>query len=433
MGDPDATRYLFSLQGRGMKFGLRNISSLLHFAGNPQKQFPSVHIAGTNGKGSSSSFFASIAMEAGYKTGLYTSPHLVSFSERIRVNGHPIPDDRLSRYVRYFKPAIDRVGATFFEATTCIAFQYFADEEVELAVIEAGLGGRLDATNVLHPVVTIITCISLDHTDILGKSVRAIAAEKAGILKSGVPCVTGVTNSAVLKVLSLKAQKQHTSLYQSHEVLKMEVLRDVEQAVRVRLYGKRLRVPGVLLGLRGIHQSLNAHVVSAALEVLLRSRHPAVVRVNSRSLKRGLQRVVANTGLRGRLERIGLDGKVLIDVAHNPDAIETLVTTLRQDGAGPFIVVFGVMKDKDYRSMIKALKSVAGMFVTVQPATPRALPEPMLRKEIRRQGVLVRRGGTVKAGLRLAKGLSKKEQKILVVGSHFVAGEALAFLETDRT
>src|SRR5512135_1725144 len=202
-------RYLYGLQGRGMKFGLRNIRNLLTFAGDPEAKFPSIHVAGTNGKGSTAAFLASAFMEAGYSTGLYTSPHLVRFTERITINGRQISEGRLAKYVGALRSAIEKTGATFFEATTCVAFQYFADEEVDIAIIEVGLGGRLDATNTLAPLACVITSIGFDHMEYLGPTIPSIAAEKGGIVKSRTPVVIGPIARSAERTISEIARKRH--------------------------------------------------------------------------------------------------------------------------------------------------------------------------------------------------------------------------------
>src|SRR4030042_2752009 len=200
--------YLYSLEYSGIKLGLENVTRLLQFLGNPQKKWPAIHIAGTNGKGSIAAFIYTILREAGFKVGLYTSPHLVDFSERIRINEKKIPWETIVEYTRNLKNQIEKQQATFFEATTAVAFAYFADQPVDIAVIETGLGGRLDATNLVQPLVTIITSISKDHEQYLGTTLPQIAFEKAGIIKTGVPCFTIQQGSEILRVLQEKADEQ---------------------------------------------------------------------------------------------------------------------------------------------------------------------------------------------------------------------------------
>jgi dihydrofolate synthase/folylpolyglutamate synthase len=389
-----------------MKFGLRNVRTLLADAGHPERAFPSLHVAGTNGKGSTSAFLASIFREAGCKTGLYTSPHLIRFNERITVNGAEIADERLAWYVAVLRPSIERTRATFFEATTCVAFLYFADEGVDIAVIEAGLGGRLDATNVVRPLVSVVTNVSFDHMDLLGNTLRKIAREKAGIIKKGVPVVTGSEDPAVLDVVRRTARARNTRLYRT----------------------KGFRMPSVSLGLRGSYQTKNAHLAVAAAQIVRRTWARAFPGLTGGAIRRGLARVKGNTGLRGRFHLLNAGGeRYLIDVAHNREGMKTLLGELRRLKHPPRAVVFGVMKDKEFGAMLDELSLVAGTLVAVTPFLQRALPVGVIVREGRRRGMRVIAGGSVKSGLRLARRITGKGP-LLVTGSHYVAGEALRAL-----
>jgi dihydrofolate synthase/folylpolyglutamate synthase len=398
-----------------MKFGLRNIRRLLASVGNPHRRFASVHIAGTNGKGSTCAFLSSILMEGGVVTGLYTSPHLLDFNERIRINGVPIPDDRLATYVTRLRPAIEATKATFFEATTCIAFLYFADEGVELAVLETGLGGRLDATNVVIPLVSVITNISRDHTQLLGESLVSITREKAGIMKRGVPCVVGENPDEVQSEFRRIAARRKVPLI----LVRNGSLHSCSDR-------------GMKPGFYGLHQKRNAEVALAALKALRRVNAGIDRRMTRRIIGRGLRNVGRNSGLRGRLERTGPGGKYILDVAHNVGATEILVSELVRMKTGPLVVVFGVMKDKDYPSMVQCLARLTSTAVTVAPRTTRALPENRLWVEFSRNGVPVTRGGTVRKGIVLARALARRRGQILITGSHYVVGEALGFLGKRR-
>jgi len=428
----ETLRYLYSLQHRGIKFGLRNTTMLLRALGNPELQFPSIHIAGTNGKGSTASFLASIGTEAGYATGLYTSPHLIRFTERIRIDGEEIPEDQLVYYVRMLRPFIEVIHATFFEATTCIAFRYFADEKVELAVIETGMGGRLDSTNVLMPVVSVITSIALDHTAILGTTVKAIAREKGGIIKSGVPCVVGTLDNDVIHTLRSLAKKRGTYLVESRRKVAVHETQVEGLAPVIDCFGKTVRIRKCPLGLAGAHQVRNAQTAVSTIDVLngLPKTRRQIKRVTSTSVARGLARVVKNTGLHGRLEFFGNRRRYIMDVAHNPDAIRTLVQTLRRRRLTRLIVVFGVMEDKDYTGMIRELSHVITLLVPVVPASKRGLRLGKLAMSARKAGIRVAGGGSVAQGLRNARRLAEPGSRILVTGSHYVVGEAMAILGT---
>jgi dihydrofolate synthase/folylpolyglutamate synthase len=398
--------YLYGLQARGMKFGLRNIRALAKFCGNPHTQFHSLHVAGTNGKGSTCAFMASIFTESGYKTGLYTSPHLVRFTERIRINGVEIPEKRLVEYVRRLRPMIEKRHATFFEATTCIAFQYFANERVDIAIIETGLGGRLDSTNIIAPLVSVITNVALDHQKYLGKTIAKIAEEKAGIIKSGVPCVTSSDDEEVLDLLHSVAQTKGAEVFEA----------------------RRYEIKEVKLGLAGEHQERNAVLAGIAVGLVM-SNYSLFAHLSNATARRGLMRVRRNTGIRGRFERVGK--RFILDVAHNPDGIETLIESLSPATCRNLTVVFGVMKDKDYAAMIEPLAKIATRFIAVAPRMERALPSKEVALLARGSGEHVVNGGTVARGVRLAR-LSKSRGKILVTGSNYVVGEALAVLERKR-
>lgn len=411
-----------------MKFGLRNIRLLLRSVGNPQRRFSSIHVGGTNGKGSTSAFIASVFTEAGYRTGLYTSPHLVRFTERIRINGKEIPEERVAEYVAALRPTIERTQATFFEATTCIAFQYFADEQVDIAIVEVGLGGRLDSTNVIRPLVSVITNVGLEHTEYLGNTIPKIAREKAGIIKRGVPCVTASKDPAVVKVLRAVAKRRKSRLETVERLITARQLGNVRGCIVARFRSRRLTIARVKLDLAGAHQLVNAATALAALEIISGTNSlPAAFRpLDDDAVRRGLQNVRRNTGLRGRMEKFG--SKILLDVAHNPDGVRMLVESLGTRKGVRYVVVFGVLKDKDYRTMCALLAPIVQHAVTVHPSSPRGLPASVLAKEFRRLGVAASSERSIRAGLTQALHLSGRGMRILVTGSHYVVGDALVAL-----
>lgn len=420
--------YLYGLQRRGMKFGLRNVRSLLRSVGNPEAKFPSIHVAGTNGKGSTAAFLASIMMEAGHRTGLYTSPHLVNFTERIRINGREIPEKRLVDYAARIRPAVERVHATFFEATTCIAFMYFADEGIDVAIVETGLGGRLDSTNVLAPLASVITNVGLDHTDILGKTIRAIAREKAGIMKEHTPCVTSATDPVTLAVFRATARRRHSILHRAKGKVRCTLERFEPPVISLR--SRTFSIRGVRPGLTGIHQILNARLAVATMDVLknVSRSHPLLKQIGNATVKKGLENVVRNTHLRGRFERVGRPAQYILDVAHNPDGMRSLVWTLRSRGWHNLPVVFGVMKDKDYSTMAGELASISRNIIAVAPSIKRALGARALFSQLGTLRIPASYGGTVKQGILAAKRSSRKDLPVLITGSHYVVGEAMQAL-----
>lgn len=409
-----------------MKFGLRNMKYLLRSVGNPENSFPAIHVAGTNGKGSTCAFLASILMEAGCKTALYTSPHLVRFTERIRIDGKEISEQRLVAYTDALRPAIEHCRATFFEATTCIAFQYFADEGVDVAVVEAGLGGRLDSTNVLRPLVSVITNIGLDHTELLGSTITAIAREKGGIIKHGIPCVTGSTDPAALKTLTGIAASLGTSFVRAQEIVGCAINPNNS---RVEFKSRSFSLRNVQLGLDGRHQVTNAQVALAALHVLRKQKTcPSFVRgIGDTDLRRGLSNVARNTRLRGRLEIFRGPHGFILDVAHNPQGVQCLVESLQAKGLKNLVVVFGVMRDKDSDHMLEMLAGVASTVIAVAPKMKRSMQARMLHRRVLSKGIPSRYGGTVSRGLKIAGKLSHGKPT-LVTGSHYLVGEALRFL-----
>ena len=426
----DATlTYLYSLQWRGMKFGLRNIRALMKYAGHPEQRFPSIHVAGTNGKGSTASYLASIATEAGYKTGLYTSPHLLRFTERIRIDGKELSDERLVYYVKALRPAIEASRATFFEAATAVAFLCFADERVELAVIETGMGGRFDATNIVVPLVSVITNVALDHTEHLGNTLRKIAREKGGIIKERVPVVTGAADPGVLDVLEQIARRKDTRLYRTDDVARGEPVPGVQGRRGVRLTTGFMRQEVVIPGLPGEHQVTNARLAIAAYDLVIRMTAGRFRGITRTAVVRGLERVRQNTGIHGRLERVRWKGRFILDVAHNPDGTRTLMKSLPRGKGRPEVAVFGVMKDKDYTGMLESLSGGVSSIVVVAPKTGRALPVRALFRAAEKTGVKILRGGSVERGLSVARRIAGRSGTVLVTGSHYVVGEAMELMQ----
>ncbi len=426
--------YLYGLQYRGIKFGLKNIHALLTACGHPEGAFLVVHVAGTNGKGSTASFIASILQESGYRTGLYTSPHLVDFTERIRINGAQISEEHLVMYARQMRPAFERTQATFFEATTCIAFRYFADEQIDIGVIETGLGGRLDATNVVTPMVCIITNVGMDHMEYLGTTLRSIAREKAGIIKRGVPVITASTSAEVLAVLRSTAKSRRSAFHHMWDIIDTRIVGSRHGCSVVRLSGTQWRIPRALLGYPGAHQVDNAALGVSALSVAA-AQH-ALRRITPGAIMRGLRNVVRNTGLGGRMQTLFHDGvQVTLDVAHNPDGMRVLADTLSERRTVYPIAVFGIVRDKDAGGVLDELRRVAREVIAVSPETERARSSREIVRIATERSILAKDGGSVSGGLGLAlkrvhAGNPPSRRKLLVVGSHYLVGEALQFFKT---
>jgi dihydrofolate synthase/folylpolyglutamate synthase len=398
-----AIQYLFSLEKFGMKFGLRNIRTLLHRLDNPHNKIRTIHIAGTNGKGSTSSMIAAILTAAGYKVGLYTSPHLVRFNERIRINGKMISDSDIAHYTRILKPTVREIKATFFETTTAMAFQYFFDNKVDIAVIETGLGGRLDSTNVLRPLVSVITTIGKDHTELLGRTDKSIAAEKAGIIKRRVPVVIGPIKSSAKKVIVNIAKQKLSPVLES----------------------KKLSIPyGCTIELLGKHQEANAKAAMGAVNVVCRQ-----FLVGDIAIRDGLENTSKLSGLRARFEIRKGTPDILIDVAHNPDGIKTLVAGLQQISCSKIVIILGVMKDKDYRMILQHLKRIKPIIIATQPHLDRALSSKKLYSLCKEMNIACFHASYVKEALRLGKTKTGKSGLLVVTGSHYLAGEIIPFIE----
>jgi dihydrofolate synthase/folylpolyglutamate synthase len=416
-----AITYLYSLQGRGMKFGLRGIKRLLTVLNNPHSDLRAIHIAGTNGKGSTAAMIASTLQEGGYKTGLYTSPHLVRFNERIRVNGVEISNRDIINAVRKLKPYCEKFQSTFFEATTTIAFQYFKEKNVDYVVLETGLGGRLDSTNVCKPLVTVITSIDYDHKDILGETIEEIAFEKAGIIKGGIPCICGVTNNKARAVIRRVCREKNAEFIRP---ARLQTNRKSESLTSQRLYivTKNRKREGLDIGLSGEYQAHNCAVAWSAIAVL---RDRGRVQLTDEAIKNGFRNVRMNTGIQGRFDLILSRPNVIVDVAHNPHAMAHLVKSLQRLRKTPVILVMGVMRDKEYQKMVKTVAPIVQYAITVQARTSRSLAAMELFQCFKRHNVQTTNGGTVQAGVALALKMAGK-CPVVITGSHFVAGEALA-------
>ncbi len=339
----EALDKLYSLHKFGVKLGLDNITKLLQHLDNPERKFPSLHIAGSNGKGSVASFIASILTGKGMKVGLYTSPHFVRFNERVRINGVEIGDEYIASFMEELDNYITDFKPTFFEVTTALAFKYFAEQNIDIGVIETGLGGRLDATNTLFPIASVITTISYEHTNILGKSLKSIAEEKAGIIKEKTPLFLGLVPEEAKKVIVQKAESKKANVFPLEKFL-------INGGDFVRLKKNNFMFTIYKTGLRGYHQLVNAAL--AVLTVNL------IFNINDYKLiSDGLLKVKSNTGLQGRYEIYSEEPRVIFDAAHNPDGVEVFLKEFEKEenNCVERTLIFGAMKDKNISQMIEKL------------------------------------------------------------------------------
>jgi len=396
------------------KKDLTNTLALCAFLGNPQHAFRSIHVAGTNGKGSTSHMLAAVLQSAGYTTGLYTSPHLKDFTERIRINGAGISHDFVVDFVNRIRPVVDEIQPSFFETTVGMAFDYFVKHPIDIAVIEVGLGGRLDSTNVITPELSVITNISWDHKDILGDTLEKIALEKAGIIKPGVPAVVSERQPAVAGVFEREAQDRGTSLMFAADRYRMvragagfDVLRDGVSMLSVDSFP-----------LQGNYQRHNVPGVIAAVEIL-RTRG---FDISDDALVRGLREVTALTGLKGRWQVLSQRPFTVCDTGHNEDGIRELVLQISAQSFRRLRMVWGCVGDKDVSTILGLLPKDADYYFC-QANLPRALDAYTLSEQagaIGLRGVVI---PDVNEALRRARAEASEDDMIFIGGSTFVVAE----------
>jgi dihydrofolate synthase/folylpolyglutamate synthase len=414
--------YLGRLEHFGIKLGLENITTLCAALGRPQERFPSVHVAGTNGKGSVSAMLAEALRRRGFRTGLYTSPHLARVEERVRVAGAAIAPKRFRELVARLKAAIDGLMAegrlvyhpTYFEVLTALAFLHFAERKVDVAVLEVGMGGRFDATNVVRPLVSVITTIGKDHEKHLGSTLRQIAFEKAGIIKPGVPVVCGVRGGAALREIRRVARERQAPLVEAFGPGRELEVRPSGRRFRFAYTGER-GLYAFTPGLAGRHQGANAAVAIAAAEVLSRTWRPLD--------KRTVLAAVRGTRWEGRLETVSRRPLVVLDGAHNVEGVTALAAHIRESIRRPVVLVFAAMHDKDLRAMTRLLFPLCETVVLTRvPYKRSATPEELLAAAPPFAGRVVLEPDTRRA-VRLALEASRGRVPVVIAGSLFLIGE----------
>ncbi|MDY6854736.1 MAG: folylpolyglutamate synthase/dihydrofolate synthase family protein [Thermodesulfobacteriota bacterium] len=418
-------QYLYSLQASGIKLGLSNITRLLDLLDNPQRKLKIIHIGGTNGKGSTAAIISSIMDSAGFKVGLYTSPHLIRFTERIKVNNREIPERRVAELTDFIYKRIENTdivhNITFFEFTTAIALLYLLEQEVDIAILEVGLGGRFDSTNVVSPLLSIITNVSLDHQQYLGNTIRKIAFEKAGIIKEDIPVITAVTQPSALTCIKEKCMDLKAALYRVGTDMRARRLRNGG----FNYYGIKDTFCALRLPLKGKHQITNAVIALGAIEVLKENGY----KISDESVYHGLE----NAYWPGRMEVIGKDPLVILDCAHNPAGAKALKDAI-QDGIFSFqklILVMGIMLDKDFKSILLRLVPLAHRVILTEPKMDRTASSQILYKVIkkyRKETYLIQ---DVKEAVTFAISLAQREDMVLITGSIFTVGEARELFVLD--
>lgn len=396
------------------KKDLTNTLALCEALGNPQLTFKSVHVAGTNGKGSTSHMLASVLQSSGYKTGLYTSPHLKNFTERIKVNGNEVSQEFVIDFVNRIKPEIDRIKPSFFEITVAMAFDYFSKCKVDVAVIEVGLGGRLDSTNVIIPEISVITNIGFDHKDLLGDTLEKIAFEKAGIIKSGIPVVISQRQHEVEHVFKAKAHEINAGFsFASDEYNASLSIHGVEITRNNAPYISNLQLP-----LKGNYQTKNLPGVLCACDLL----NTKGFTISKQNLIHGLELTVAQTGLKGRWQQLSTNPLIICDTGHNVDGIKLVVNQLAQQSFDKLHIVFGMVKDKDQLEILTLLPTHASYYFC-QAKIPRALDANVLSELAQRcglKGVVI---ADVNEAIQAAKRAAKQSDLIFIGGSTFVVAE----------
>lgn len=415
MNRDQAIEYIHSVSWRGSVPGLGRIRELCRLLGDPQKELRFVHVAGTNGKGSVCSMLSSVLTAAGYRVGLFTSPFVRFFEERISVSGEPIPGDALGRVTERVREAAEKMRdvPTEFELLTAVGFEYFRERRCDIVVLEVGLGGRLDSTNVIPPpVLSIITGIGLDHTAILGDTLGAVAREKAGIIKPGSPVVIGDLPPEAEEAVTDAARRAGAPVVKADRArIESEVLTPSGASLCDRAFGQ------LSISLAGRHQLSNASVVLTAAEILAEKGF----RISEQSVRDGL----AAARWPARFETLSRDPLVIYDGAHNPDGIRALTENVNELLGGRAILVMGVMADKDYRSMVSSLRPVAARVFTVRPDNPRSLDPSVTSALFEEKGVPAAAAETVEEGISLAvKEGEKTGLPVLVMGTLYMYCEA---------
>jgi dihydrofolate synthase/folylpolyglutamate synthase len=401
------------------KVDIDNTILFCNHLGNPEKKFKSIHVAGTNGKGSTSHMLAAILQQAGYKTGLYTSPHLKDFRERIKINGEMIPENEVVTFVEANQPLIEEISPSFFEATVALAFDYFAEQEVDIAIIEVGLGGRLDSTNIISPEVSVITNISYDHMNILGNTLTAIAGEKAGIIKEKTPVIIGQLQEEIVQVFIAKAEEKNAPIIfasEEWEVSESEVLNQ-KRIVTLSNHHQNFELA---LDLTGSYQLKNVKTVLSTIEQIRLKGFE----ISDEHIKTALSQVKTLTGLMGRWQIMNENPLIICDTGHNEDGISEVLKNIKETPHQNLLMVIGMVKDKEISKILSLLPKQAHYFFCA-PDMPRAKPAEELQKEALTFGLKGEAFSSVKNALTAAKLQAKTQDLIFIGGSTFVVAEVV--------
>lgn len=426
MNYQDTLKYLYEsvpmfqqVGSQAYKEGLQNTLTLDKYFGYPHTQFHTIHIAGTNGKGSCSHTLAAILQEAGYKVGLYTSPHLIDFRERIRINGVTMPERYVVEFVEKHRSFFEPLYPSFFELTTAMAFCYFTDEKVDVAIIEVGLGGRLDCTNIITPDLSIITNISFDHMLFLGDTLAKIASEKAGVIKQGIPVVIGETTPETKPVFIKKAQETDAPILFAEE--EQKVKNNLPPVLGSGIIYDTEEYPQLKGELEGYYQIKNTNTILCALQQLNKLNY----HIDEQAVRNGLANVSKLTGLMGRWQKLQDNPKLICDTGHNVAGISYIVRQLQQQKYNRLHIVMGMVNDKDIRGVLKLLPQDAIYYFT-KASVKRALPEAELQSLANEFGLKGSTYPTVSDAVQAVQKKSLPEDFIFVGGSSFIVADLLA-------
>jgi dihydrofolate synthase/folylpolyglutamate synthase len=414
--------YILQMEKFGIKFGLSNITRFLSHLGNPHNSYPTIHVAGTNGKGSTVAVMETILMAAGYRVGVFTSPHLLDFRERIKINGKFIEKKYITDFFNDNRRRIESMPITFFETVTALAFNYFRDEKVDLAIIETGMGGRLDATNVVTPQVSIITNVETEHTKWLGFKVQQIAFEKAGIIKPGVPVVTAAQNHDARRVIRQVAEQNKCRLVSIFDETQWIIKNITRDSSELDIFTRSNKYYNLRLALPGRHQLENAICALIGVELF---EQQTGMKATPIAVANGFR----NVRWDGRLQRISNSPDIILDVAHNPAAISRIREYFKEFYPDQRIIaVLGILSDKDYHQMLKELDRVAEVIILTRPMTDRAADPNILAEDIAKIHSNFQVVPIVRDAYQSAKELAQPNEVILVTGSHYTVAEVLQSL-----
>jgi dihydrofolate synthase/folylpolyglutamate synthase len=401
-----------------LKPDLRNTLLLCERLGDPHKKFKSIHVAGTNGKGSTSHMLASILQSSGYKTGLYTSPHLKEFTERIRVNGAEVSQKFVIDFVRRIESAIHEIKPSFFEITVAMAFDYFAQQQVDVAVVEVGLGGRLDSTNVITPVLSLITNIGWDHKDILGDTLELIASEKAGIIKKNVPVVVSERQENIQHVFLSKAKAEEAPIYFASDIYEARQINKPGKLYYDIVRNGQNAFPQVRLPLYGIYQEKNLAGIMRTVDIL----NTRGFSISDDSLREGLANVIRNTNFKGRWQKLSDAPLMICDTGHNEDGVKLVVEQINNQKVAHVHMVWGMVKDKDITNVLQLLPKNAAYYFC-QAKIPRAMDATVLAEKANAQGLIGEVVPDVNDAIRKALIHAQENDLIFIGGSTFVVAE----------